>query len=376
MDSKPHYDILDGLRGTAALIVLCYHLFEAIAFAAGAPEQDFYHGFLAVDFFFVLSGFVMGYAYDEKWFDHPASSLPAGKRLSYWGFIKRRLIRLHPMVVMGVLIGVVCFCIQGCVKWDGTGVPLSQILTVTLLALFLLPTPTPLDIRGNTEAFPINGPHWSLFLEYLGSLLYAFVLRKFRTRTLKLWVGGMGIILLTWSFLSPDGGIAYGWSSEPINLFGGALRILFAYPAGLLLARLFREKKPSHLQGPVFLFCSLVMIGFLVVPHLHGYLDAFYQVLCVAVLFPALVWMGARGTLSASTQKCVSFLGRLSYPLYAVHYPFIYLYISWISADSYPLGLTPVTAPIAVAVVSLAVASIALLFYDEPLRKRLGTLSR
>ena len=79
--------LLDGLRGIAALMVLGYHLFEAIAFAANAPEQHMFHGFLAVDFFFILSGFVMGYAYDKRW-----NSMTIGQ------FIRLRLIRLHPMI--------------------------------------------------------------------------------------------------------------------------------------------------------------------------------------------------------------------------------------------------------------------------------------
>ena len=86
--------LLDGLRGIAALMVLGYHLFEAIAFAANAPEQHMFHGFLAVDFFFILSGFVMGYAYDKRW-----NSMTIGQ------FIRLRLIRLHPMVIMGIIIG-------------------------------------------------------------------------------------------------------------------------------------------------------------------------------------------------------------------------------------------------------------------------------
>ena len=111
MTDKPRYDILDGLRGVAALAVLGYHLFEAVAFAAGAERQQMYHGFLAVDFFFILSGFVMGYAYDERW-----------DRMSLGGFVRRRLVRLHPMVVMGVAVGVATFCVQGCTRWDGSPV--------------------------------------------------------------------------------------------------------------------------------------------------------------------------------------------------------------------------------------------------------------
>ena len=155
-DSKSHYLFLDGLRGVAALAVVGYHLFEAVAFAAGAPEQKFFHGFLAVDFFLILSGFVMGYAYDDRW-----------DRMSVGAFFKRRLVRLHPMVVMGVVIGLTAFCCQGCTRWDGTVMNWWTVALSTLLALFLIPSPASVDVRGNTEIFPLNGPHWSLFFEYI-----------------------------------------------------------------------------------------------------------------------------------------------------------------------------------------------------------------
>lgn len=87
LNSKPNYEILDGLRGVAAIIVLAFHLLEA--HAANAFTQIINHGYLAVDFFFLLSGFVVGYAYDDRW----------GK-MSSWDFFKRRLIRLHPLVIL------------------------------------------------------------------------------------------------------------------------------------------------------------------------------------------------------------------------------------------------------------------------------------
>ncbi len=101
-DTKPHYELLDGLRGIAALLVLWYHVQEGFAFAGGAPViehifaggapviEHMNHGYLAVDFFFILSGFVIGYAYDDRW----------NKCLTKGNFFKRRLIRLHPMVVL------------------------------------------------------------------------------------------------------------------------------------------------------------------------------------------------------------------------------------------------------------------------------------
>ena len=102
-DTKAHYDLLDGLRGVAALMVIWYHIFEGYAFAGGSIIETFNHGYLAVDFFFILSGFVIGYAYDDRW----------GK-MKTKDVIKRRVIRLHPMVVMGAIIGAVMFYWQGC----------------------------------------------------------------------------------------------------------------------------------------------------------------------------------------------------------------------------------------------------------------------
>ena len=88
-DTKAHYDLLDGLRGVAALMVIWYHIFEGYAFAGGGIIETFNHGYLAVDFFFILSGFVIGYAYDDRW----------GRNLTMKSFFKRRLLRLHPMVI-------------------------------------------------------------------------------------------------------------------------------------------------------------------------------------------------------------------------------------------------------------------------------------
>ena len=107
-DTKAHYDLLDGLRGVAALMVIWYHVFEGFAFAGGGMIETFNHGYLAVDFFFMLSGFVISYAYDDRW----------KKNLNIGRFFQRRLIRLHPMVLMGAAVGAITFCLQGAVQWD------------------------------------------------------------------------------------------------------------------------------------------------------------------------------------------------------------------------------------------------------------------
>lgn len=236
-DSKPHYEILDGLRGVAALLVIWYHVFEG--FATSPVDQRFNHGYLAVDFFFVLSGFVVGYAYDDRW-----------KRMRLGDFFKRRLIRLHPMLVMGVLLGALSFMVQGSVKWDGTPVALSDVMLATLLGLFLIPAlpGSAPEVRGNGEMFPLNGPSWSLFFEYIGNVLYALFLRRLSTRWLTVWVvlTGAGLASFALFNLSGFGHLGVGWSLLEYNLPGGLLRMMFSFSVGLLMSRLF---KPVHIRG-------------------------------------------------------------------------------------------------------------------------------
>lgn len=356
----PHYVILDGLRGVAAIAVLFYHLFEAVAFAAGATYQSMYHGFLAVDFFFILSGFVMGYAYDGGW-----------NRLSVGHFIRRRLIRLHPMVVMGTLLGLAAYCFQGAVRWDGTSVPTLYIIIGTLMGLFLLPVPTSMEVRGNTEAFPLNGPHWSLFFEYIGSLMYALLLRRLSVRYLTVWVGMSFCLLVGYALYMNEGGVAYGWSSEPMNLLGGFLRMNFAYPLGLLLSRHFRHRVASPLSGPVFLLSSCALLVLLVIPYLGSW-GLLFQLCCIALAFPFIVWVGARGVVAGGMSAVAHLLGRISYPLYAIHYPLIYLYIHWINTHQSPFGPYGWCTPVALFCISLLAAYLLARFYDEPLRRKLS----
>ena len=154
-DTKPHYELLDGLRGVAAILVVFYHIFEGLAFAGGGHIATLNHGHIAVDFFFILSGFVISYAYDDRW-----------GQMSTWQFFKRRLVRLHPMLVMGAVIGALAFAFAGFEKWEDKGVtPVGWVMVAMLLTMFMIPAVpgAPYEVRGNGEMFPLNGPGWSLF---------------------------------------------------------------------------------------------------------------------------------------------------------------------------------------------------------------------
>ena len=364
-DSKPHYEILDGLRGVAALLVVFYHIFEGLSFAAGGTViTTINHGYLAVDFFFILSGFVIGYAYDDRW----------GRSLTLGNFFKRRLIRLHPMIVMGAVLGVVFYVLQGSVMWDGTRVATSMVMLALLCALFFIPAApgSCYDIRGNAEMFPLNGPSWSLFFEYIGNLLYALFIHRLGNKALTALVvlTGAGLAWFMLFDVVGYGMIGVGWTLDGLNFFGGLLRMLFPFSLGMLLARKFQ---PVKVRG-AFWICSAVLLVLFCVPYIEGQpvvsLNGLYESVCIFLIFPALVWLGASGktTDRRSTQIC-KFSGDISFPLYAVHYPVMYLFYSWLIENKYyTFGeIWPMALVVYVGSVLLAYAALKL--YDEPVRK-------
>ena len=362
-DSKPHYELLDGLRGVAALLVVWYHLFEA--FATSPVDQRFNHGYLAVDFFFLLSGFVIGYAYDERW----------GRGLRMRDFIKRRLIRLHPMVVLGALLGAASFFVQGSVRWNGEPVSTGMVLAALLCGLLLIPAwpGAGHEVRGNGEMYPLNGPGWSLFFEYLGNLLYMLLLRRLPTRWLTLLVALTGAALAAFAIgdLSGYGHLGVGWTLAGSNFPGGMLRLLFAFPAGLLLARRFR---PVRIRG-AFWLCSLSLAVLLAMPYVgseqNHLFNGLYDTLSTLLLFPLLLWLGASGhATDAATARICGFLGDISYPLYMVHYPSMYLFYAWVWNHGYTFSeVWPVAAALFAG--NILLAWFVLKIYDEPLRRLL-----
>lgn len=363
-DSKPHYELLDGLRGVAALLVIWYHVFEG--FATSPIDQKFNHGYLAVDFFFILSGFVVGYAYDDRW----------KVKMTTKDFFKRRIIRLHPMVILGAVLGAITFCIQGSEQWDGTKVAFSMVMLAMLLNLFLIPAVpgTGPEVRGNGEMYPLNGPSWSLFFEYIGNILYALFIRRMSTMALRVLVAVSGIGLASFAVFNLSGShhLGVGWSLSDYNLIGGFLRMLFAFSIGLLMSRNF---KPIHIKG-AFWICSLSIAVLLSMPYVGGgespWMNGIYDAVCTIILFPILVYLGASGKATdKSTTKVCKFLGDISYPVYIIHYPFMYLFYAWLwkneltFAQSWPIALL-------IFFGSIVFAYLCLKLYDEPLRKWLS----
>ncbi|RKE56315.1 acyltransferase family protein [Sphingobacterium detergens] len=358
LSTKSHYPILDGLRGVAAIIVVTFHLTEPLG--TGHLDILVNHGYLAVDFFFLLSGFVIGYAYDDRW-----------QKMSVGTFLKRRIERLQPMVILGMTLGAVGFYFTDSTIWPLIHtVPLWKMLLVMLIGYTILPIPLSLDIRGWQEMHPLNSVGWSLFFEYIANILYAIGIRKLSKTALTILVLISAVALAHLAITSPNGDVSGGWTLNMEQLRIGFTRTMYPFFAGLLLSRVTKATRIKY----AFLYCSLLLAIVLYMPRIGGaenlWMNGVYESICIIIIFPLIVYLGTSGTTQTQREyKICKFLGDISYPLYLVHYPIVYFYVAWISnhqgmtlAQAWPYALL-------ILIVSILLAYISLKWYDEPLRR-------
>ena len=370
--SKPRYEILDGLRGVGAMLVVAYHLLET--YFHSAPNQPINHGYLAVDFFFVLSGFVIGYAYDDRW-----------NRMSTWNFFKRRLIRLHPMVIFGTLIGVILFYFGDCSSFPLiNSTPWYMVLLVMLWAFTIIPVPTSMDIRGWAETNPLNGPVWSLQWEYIANILYALFFRRLSKIALAVCVAFFAVMTVTlclnidvtgWLGMRQYASytVVGGWSLTPDQLQIGIIRLLYPFFCGLLISRIGKLIKVKN----GFWWCSLMIVVILCMPWMGisetgdgRWTNGLYEAVCILVLFPLIVMIGAGSSVIGSKSAAINkFLGDISYPLYITHFPFIYMQMSWAESHQNAPTDTHIFVSVCIFFLSIVTAYAALKLYDLPVRE-------
>lgn len=358
-DTKKHYEILDGLRGVAAIVVVLFHILEI--FSNGDHTQQLLnHGYLAVDFFFILSGFVIAHAYDDRW-----------NKMTLKSFFKRRLVRLQPMIIFGMTLGAVLFYFGGAVDLFPlvNETPIWKLIMIMLLGYFLIPVPISMDIRGWQEMYPLNGPAWSLFFEYIANVLYALILKKSSNTVVAILTFIAGVFLIHLAFTTPNGDIIGGWSLNIEQLHIGFARLLFPFLAGILISRTLKLASIKY----SFIWCSLLLVVVLIFPrlggHQHLWMNRLYDVATVIFIFPLIIYMGASGTISKpATSRVCKFLGDISYPLYITHFPIVYIFYAWVVNNEIALTEAYFYATV-VLLTSLLMAYIALKLYDIPVRK-------
>ncbi len=320
------YAALDAMRGLAAFAVVVYHLQRPYAPSA----------YVAVDFFFVLSGFVIAKAYSEK--------LAGG--MSVLSFMKARYRRLYPLFFLGSLYGLAQLLAHGASANFSDGDLLASMVTT----LFMLPSPSFLT-RSATELwplYPLNGPAWSLFWELLVNVLFACFLVRLKTRSLILIAALSLAMLIASVFLHRS--LDLGWEWKSID--GGLARVLFSFTVGIVIYRVQgrREVVGTYLAiVPIALLCGLL---FLPTQSLK-----FALLFCV-VLSPMIVFAGMRLEIPSIFQPAGVFLGYLSYPIYMCHRGFTEIYGHL--ARNYPMSpiLYIVVFIVLISLISLASAQI------------------
>jgi len=358
--SKTRLPILDGLRGVAALIVVAFHIFDS------DPVNLVNHGYLAVDFFFMLSGYVMGYAYDDRW-----------STMSIGSFFKRRLIRLHPMVVIGSIIGIIFFYFSASSLFQIVHqTSFGALLFSAVLGALLIPSVKSMDVRGWGEAYPLNGPEWSLFFEYIGNIGYAFWFRKFSLRTLGILSAVFAGLLIYVIVSSEAGTVSFGWLFTKDHVWRGMVRMLFPFLTGLFLFRLGKTIKMKH----AMIFTSLALLIALPMPRIGPdampWVNGLYECFVIIFLLPTIVLTGAGSQpVTSFGDKACNFLGELSYPLYLVHYPIHYVFYGWLS-DNKPAWSLKAPVAVGVYVSCLVLGYVVMRFVDAPIRKRLARFAR
>lgn len=369
LESKPRYETLDGLRGVAAIMVVIFHLLET--YSKGPAYQIVNHGYLGVDFFFALSGFVIGYAYDDRW-----------SKMTTWGFFKRRLVRLHPMLLAGSLMGLMLYFLSESPVFSAIGnVEGWKIAVAFLMTCLMIPCGNGLDVRGWGEMNPFNGPQWTLTYEYVGNILYAFIFRHLSNLVLAILMAAAAFCtidlclnlnvfgLLTSARDSQIYTVIGGWSLAPEQIYIGFTRLLYPFLAGMMISRLGKSIKVRN----GFWWTSLIVITLLALPCIGGegsILNGYYNALVILVLFPLVIMMGAGSEIKEGRGKRIcNFLGELSYPLYITHYPIMYLQMSWAWAHPEAPLYAHIVVNVSCFLLAIGTAYAFLRLYDLPIRE-------
>lgn len=344
LTTRPHFAILDGLRGIAAIAVVIYHFMEI---AVPDYHQSFIaHAHLAVDFFFCLSGFVIAYAYDHKL-----------KQLGLALFMKLRLIRLHPLVIIGSVIGLLVFVYDPFSNLYQAYADRTPLMFITSCLMI----PYPLVHERYFNLFHLNPPTWSLFWEYIANMVYALVLIRLRNKAMWALVGIAAVAICYESFHA--GSLAVGWGGD--NIVGGGIRVAYSFLAGILVYRSNWVIK-SRLG---FLSIGLFLIAVFVIPFSEK-TNAVVDILLVLFYFPFLIALGAGAQLKKRFSKICKWSGEISYPLYVIHYPFIWLFMSYVEQTK--PNMQQMSGMIIFGVLALITLAYGILvFVDIPIRNYL-----
>lgn len=286
---SPRMFQLDGLRGIAAFMIVFYHL--DIVYRIGGP---FARGYLFVDLFFLLSGFVLTVSTEKK--------LRTG--INAFEFTWARYKRLFPLVAVGVAVALVRALVIGLAD------PLTLLLWVAL-DLAMIPS-----LVGAGPFYRFNGPQWTLFYELLANFLHALVLKNVGTRMML----GLAAVMGGWLIytVQQHGADTMGVNAPSWQTWWMALpRVGFSYVLGVWFGRKYREGFRTS-SMPWWVALVVPVLGIMAVPYLPlGRANG--DLLFVMAFMPVMMWLVAMAQPPQGLKGPMEWLGNFSLPLYCVH---------------------------------------------------------
>jgi peptidoglycan/LPS O-acetylase OafA/YrhL len=333
------FEILDGQRGIAAIAVLLYHLESPLHRVAEA-------GYLAVDLFFLMSGFVVAGAYEARLLDG----------WGVLGFMRQRLQRLWPLYILGLALGIACFEIVKVLRPDLPVIfPPAPMAEVVLSSLFFLP-----QIQSYAgPIFPFNVAAWSLSVEIFGNLVYAMFVRALRNTAL-MAIAGIGFAMIVFSVLRKGNlDIGFGRAAD------GYVRFMFSFPVGVLLYRLHSAGRLSLPRLPAWLplvLTAMILAGVFG----HGGVS---DLVAVGIAFPAILLMSLSQPQSQLLARLCAGAGAASYALYMLHPPLIALAAAlW---GPHPDAFASLVLDLGIVVLAVFAER----WFDRPLQRRLRAVA-
>lgn len=287
---------LDGMRGIAALLVAVYHFQER-------QNLDHVGGYLAVDLFFVLSGFVIALNYTARLSD----GLPLRS------FLKLRVARLYPVYAFGLILGIARQLLAHAL---GDARAMDWLLLASAAAFGFVMLPSPM----HSQLFPLNGPSWSLFFEMAINLIFAAGLWRVRSRAIFAMALLSGLLMI--QTIGPPYYFNAGWAWD--SFVAGLARTIFSFSAGVLIFRYVSAKESKETWGvlvPLFLMSLLISYD------ASGPYQKPFELAAVLLAFPSLLALGLLAEPPRRLRRILSFLGDLSYPIYAIHWPLLPLIV-------------------------------------------------
>ena len=340
---SPHIPALDGLRGVAALLVVIYHIRGGAIDYDGRPLGD---GFLAVDVFFALSGFVLAQAY--LW------QLRAG--MGVCAFMTARLLRLYPLYIAGLAFGIAVALADR--EWGAAKLSLHAIAGAGVLEAFMLPSrPT------HEQLFLINPVAWSLFYELILNLLLAVFWWIGRRALLFVTVvSGAALIGATVHFHTACLGNTWATAGP------GFARALFSFCAGIAIQH-WRARTGWRFDTCAAACGMAVLIGWLNLP-VSRQIRPVFDLAFIMLVSPAILVVAAEAKLCTPWARLAVVAGAISYALYAVHYSAVYPVLNAVAHRRDLNNETTLDVVTAGFVMIMACVAYALSrFYDEPVRR-------